>query len=70
MHLEPFSADRRVLAAKMCHLLAHGAEDTTVPLEHLGRIAQQIAAFLLDADARDEPPAAAPRLRVIQGGRL
>lgn len=69
MSAEPFLKDRRMLAAKMCHLLAHGAEDPNVSLEHLGKAARQIADFLLDADAGEATPFGERRFRVIEGGR-
>lgn len=69
MSAEPFPTDRRILATQMCHLLAHGAEDPNVSLEHLGKAAQQIAAFLLDNDRDTAKTDGAPRLRVIEGGR-
>ncbi len=69
MSAEPFPTDRRMLAAQMCHLLAHGAEDPDVSLEHLGKAAQQIAAFLLDDTDDDSEVAHSRRFRVIEGGR-
>jgi len=69
MSAEPFPTDRRMLAAQMCHILAHGAEDPNVSLEHLGKVAQQIAAFLLDEGQDAEGCGPSLRFRVIEGGR-
>ncbi len=69
MSAEPFPTDRRMLAAQMCHLLAHGAEDPNVSLEHLGKAAQQIATFLLEGERGAPGTDGTPRLRVIEGGR-
>ena len=65
----PFSTDRRALAAQMCHLLAHGAEDPEIPLTQLGNIAREIAAFLLDEAEPATPADVRARLRLIEGGR-
>lgn len=64
-----FPTDRRVLAAEMCRLLAHGTEDPNISLEQLGRVAQQIAEILLDDEHAEARMALGPRLRVIEGGR-
>ncbi len=67
----PFATDRRELAAQMCHLLAHGIEDPEIPLEQLGKVAREIATFLLSGQAptAGEPGPGGPRLQVIEGGR-
>ncbi len=69
MSAQPFPTDRRTLAAHMCHLLAHGAEDPNVSLEHLGKAAQQIAAFLLTDEQDGDALGRSRRFRVIEGGR-
>ena len=69
MSAEPFPTDRRMLAAQMCHILAHGAEDPSVSLEHLGKAAQQIAAFLLDEEQSAGRHGQGRPFRVIEGGR-
>ena len=65
----PFATDRRELAAQMCHLLAHGIEDPDIPLEQLGKVAREIAVFLLSGPAAEWPPSGPPHLEVIEGGR-
>lgn len=65
----PFATDRRALAAQMCHMLAQGAEDPEISLDQLGRVARQIAAFLLEEEAAAMAANGQPALRVIEGGR-
>ncbi|MEZ5853822.1 MAG: hypothetical protein R3D67_03395 [Hyphomicrobiaceae bacterium] len=65
----PFATDRRELAAQMCHLLAHGIEDPDIPLEQLGKVAREIALFLLSGQAVDGTHEGPPHLEVIEGGR-
>ena len=66
---QPYSTDRRTLAAQMCHLLAHRAEDPDLPLDVIGQVAAEIAAFLRDGKAEERPVSVGARLRVIEGGR-
>lgn len=63
--------DRRAHAILVCRMLADRVEDTDVSLQSIGEIARILAAELLEGEADESicQPMAAPRFRVIQGGR-
>ncbi|MFV0295932.1 MAG: hypothetical protein ACK5JT_07405 [Hyphomicrobiaceae bacterium] len=65
----PFATDRRALAAQMCHLLAHGAEDPKISLEQIGLVAREIADFILSDRQRPIAGDGPPHFHVINGGR-
>ncbi len=65
----PFATDRRELAAQMCHLLAHGFDDPSLSLDQLGRVAQEIATFMLEREEGAAGSSVLPTLRVIEGGK-
>lgn len=70
MYAGPLPNDRRAVAASLCQLLAEGAEDQSISLEQLGKAARQISEFLLDDERRCDAVRRAPRLSVIDGGRI